>query len=38
MITDLTSVTPQHFCACPKPESAFPTSYVVVFFNFFYVK
>ena len=24
--------TPTHFCACPKPEPGFPTSYVMVFF------
>jgi hypothetical protein len=29
----LISKTP-HFCACPKLEPGFPTSYVVVFFIF----
>jgi len=30
----LTNVTPSHVCACPKPGSGFPMSYVVVFFVF----
>ena len=30
----LTGLTLPHFCACPKPEPGFPTSYVVVFFVF----
>ena len=29
----LTGLTPQHFCACPKPEPGFPTSYVMFFLN-----
>jgi len=28
----LISLTPTHFCACPKPGAGFPTSYVVGFF------
>jgi hypothetical protein len=27
----LTSLTPSHFCTCPKPTAGFQTSYVVVF-------
>jgi len=28
----LTSLTPPHFCACPKPGLGFPMPYVVVFY------
>jgi len=31
-------LTPPHFCACPKPGPGFPTSYVMVFFMFNYLK
>jgi hypothetical protein len=30
----LTSLAPPHFCDCPKPGPIFPTSYVVIFFQF----
>ena len=30
----LIGLTLTHFCACPKPEPAFPTSYFMVFFVF----
>ena len=28
------NLTPPHVCACPKPVSGFPTSYVVIFLVF----